>query len=66
MVVKEAWRVGRERGAQHSLDEGQRARLREAWSVGRAMGTVLGAALWLTLVAVVVKLLALTWAWVLS
>jgi hypothetical protein len=66
MVVKEAWRVERGDTGEFRLSDEQRAGLRRSWSAGKVVGSVLGAALWITLVGIVVKVLALVWAWILS
>lgn len=68
MTTKEAWRIERERGntGEFKLSEADRAKLYESWSVGRVVGSVLGAALYLTAVGLFVKLVVIAWRWILS
>lgn len=72
MTVKEAWRVERERGAKPwatvtpHLSYETVKKVREGWSVGRAVGTVIGGAIILTGLGIVAKLIAVTWRWILA
>lgn len=67
MVVKEAWRVDRERG---TLPEETVHKMKRAHKIGTAVGAfwagLWGMAIILTVVAVLARLFVLAWQWILS